>query len=131
MKISIVGSGYVGLTTGVALASLGHKVICVDKDEPKIEKLKSGVIPIYEPGLEEMLNTYKFNIRFTSDLSEAVQESEVIFICVGILYRKDCILTWLSFWLVFFLLSLEYYKRKRVFVSKHNYYLKDSCEMVK
>ena len=88
-KIAIIGTGYVGLTTGVALASLGHKVICMDKNESKIDKLKSGIIPIYEPGLEEMLNTHKFNIRFASDLSEAIQKSEVIFICVGTPARED------------------------------------------
>ena len=89
MRISIIGTGYVGLTTGVALASLGHKVICVDKDNQKIEKIKEGKAHIYEPGLEKMLNTYKLNIRFTSDLSEAVQKSEVIFICVGTPARED------------------------------------------
>jgi UDPglucose 6-dehydrogenase len=89
MKISIVGTGYVGLTTGVALASLGHKVICVDKDNQKIEKIKKGEIPIYEPGLEDLINKYKTNIEFTSELVQAVQESEVIFICVGTPSRKD------------------------------------------
>ena len=85
---------------------------------------------IYKLGLKDLLNTYRFNIVFTSELVQAVQKSEVIFIYVGVLCREGCILTWLSFWLVFFLLSLEYYIRKRVFVGKHNYYLKDSCEMV-
>ena len=60
MNIAIVGSGYVGLVTGVCLAQIGHKVICVDVDEEKIKKLKQGKIPIYEPGLEELL---KKNLR--------------------------------------------------------------------
>ena len=89
MKISVVGSGYVGLTTGVALDSLGHKVICVDKDNQKIEKTKEGEIPIYEPGLEDLINKYKTNIEFTSELVQAVQESEVIFVCVGTPARED------------------------------------------
>jgi len=88
-RIAIIGTGYVGLTIGVALSSLGHKVICMDKDESKIEKLKTGVIPIYEPGLDSLLNAYKPNIKFTSELSKAVQESEVIFICVGTPSRED------------------------------------------
>ena len=89
MKIAVVGTGYVGLTTGVALSSLGHKVICIDKDESKIEKLKRGDIPIYEPGLDDLLNAYKSNIKFTSKLSKAVRESQVIFICVGTPSRED------------------------------------------
>lgn len=88
-KIAVIGTGYVGLTTGVALSSLGHKVICMDKDELKIEKLKREIVPIYEPGLEDLLNTYKSNIKFTSELSKVVQESEIIFICVGTPSRED------------------------------------------
>ena len=88
-KIAAIGTGYVGLTTGVALASLDHKVICMDKDESKIGKLKRGIVPIYELGLDSLLNTYKSNIEFTSELSRAVQESEIIFICVGTPSRED------------------------------------------
>ena len=89
MNISVIGTGYVGLTTGIALASLGHKVICMDKDKSKIEKLKMGIIPIYEPGLEEFLNKYSSNIEFTFDLSETVEKSKVIFICVGTPSKED------------------------------------------
>jgi len=88
-KIGIIGTGYVGLTTGVALASLGHKVICVDKDKEKMNNLNRGIIPIYEPGLEDLLNTYKANIEFTSDFSRIIQKSEIIFICVGTPSKED------------------------------------------
>jgi len=88
-KIAVIGTGYVGLTTGVALAYLGHKVLCVDKDKSKIEKLKRGIVPIYEPGLEDVLKKHKKNIKFTTNLKEAVLKSEVIFICVGTPSKKD------------------------------------------
>ncbi len=89
MKITIIGTGYVGLTTGVALAYLGHKVICVDKKRAKIEKLKKGIVPIYEPGIDNFLKKYKKNIKFTIGLKNAIQESKVIFICVGTPSKKD------------------------------------------
>jgi len=88
-KIGIIGTGYVGLTTGVALATLGYKVICMDKDEEKINNLNRGIIPIYEPGLEDLLNIYKANIEFTIDLSRIVRKSEIIFICVGTPSKED------------------------------------------
>lgn len=85
MKISIIGSGYVGLVTGACFADLGNKVICVDNDKSKIKKLKSGIIPIYEPGLEDLVRRNKREGRlfFTCDIKEAVKKSEVIFIAVG------------------------------------------------
>jgi len=89
MKIAIVGTGYVGLTTGVCLASLGHKVICVDKIENKIQKLKRGISPIYEPGITQFLKKYKKNINFTKNLADAVLNSEVIFIAVGTPAKND------------------------------------------
>lgn len=82
-KIAIIGTGYVGLTTGICLAYLGHQVICVDKDENKIKKLVAGIIPIYEPGLGDLLEKCRKNISFTANLPEAVGQSEVVFICVG------------------------------------------------
>lgn len=88
-KISIIGTGYVGLTTGVCLAYLGHKVICVDKDKGKIQKLKRGIIPIFEPGLDEILKKNRRNIEFTANLRDAVNKSEVIFIAVGTPSKKD------------------------------------------
>ena len=85
MKISIHGSGYVGLVTGSCLADLGHEVICFDTDVDKINKLKNGVAPIYEPGLEILIqdNLQKGNMVFTNDLELAVDKSDVHFIAVG------------------------------------------------
>ncbi len=85
MNISIIGSGYVGLVTGACFAELGNKVICADNDLKKISGLKRGLIPIYEPGLEELilLNLKNKRLKFTSSIKDAVKASEVIFIAVG------------------------------------------------
>jgi len=88
-KIAIIGTGYVGLTTGTALAYLGHKVICVDRNNVKIKKLKRGIMPIYESGLEELLKKHHKNIDFTTNLKDSVKKSEIIFICVSTPSRKD------------------------------------------
>jgi len=85
MKLTIAGTGYVGLVTGTGFANLGNDVLCFDIDRKKIDSLKNGIIPIYEPGLEEI---YKRNVeagrlKFTSDTQKAIQESEIIFICVN------------------------------------------------
>lgn len=85
MKVAVVGTGYVGLVTGVVLAELGNDVICVDKDEAKVEKLKQGIPPIYEPGIEELLKK-ALNEGFltvSTSISDAVQASEVVYIAVG------------------------------------------------
>jgi UDPglucose 6-dehydrogenase len=91
MNICMVGTGYVGLVTGAALADLGMNVICVDKDEAKIAALGSGVIPIYEPGLEELVarNERKGRLRFTTDLKAGIESALVIFIAVGTPPRPD------------------------------------------
>ncbi len=83
MKICVVGVGYVGLVTGVCLADLGNDIICVDIDKEKINNLKKGILPIFEPGLEELLKRNKKRIKFTTLLKEGVQKSEIIFIAVG------------------------------------------------
>lgn len=89
MRIAIIGTGYVGLVTGVCLASKGHSVICSDIDKTKIELLDRGIIPIYENGLEELLEKSRKNIVFSSDLKEACRNSEVIMICVGTPEKSD------------------------------------------
>jgi UDPglucose 6-dehydrogenase len=83
-KISIVGTGYVGLVTGACFAEIGHQVICVDNDLKKVEMLQAGGIPIYEPGLEEIVkrNVAAGRLRFTGQIADGVKNSEVIFIAV-------------------------------------------------
>ena len=85
MRITIIGTGYVGLVSGTCFAEVGNKVTCVDVNTQKIEKLKQGIIPIYEPGLEEMVlnNVTHKNLFFTTNLTEAIKEAEVVFIAVG------------------------------------------------
>lgn len=85
MKIGIVGAGHVGLVTGACLAHLGHEVVCVDSDRTKINQLKRGKIPIYEPGLEEMVTACLRERRlfFTGEIREVVRRTEVLFVCVG------------------------------------------------
>jgi UDPglucose 6-dehydrogenase len=85
MKVCVVGTGYVGLTTGAVFADLGNNVICVDNIKEKIDSLNKGIMPIYEPGLEEMVHRNKKDNRlvFTTDVDNSIKKSEVIFIAVG------------------------------------------------
>lgn len=91
MKISVIGTGYVGLVSGVCFAQMGNSVTCVDIDKKKIENLKQGVIPIYEPGLEDMtLENYKNKtLSFTTDVSDAIKNSSITFIAVGTPMGED------------------------------------------
>lgn len=91
MKICMVGTGYVGLVTGACLADFGMDVVCVDKDEEKIKALQRGRVPIYEPGLEEIVakNERAGRLRFTTDLKRSIEESLAIFIAVGTPPRPD------------------------------------------
>jgi UDPglucose 6-dehydrogenase len=84
MKLTIIGTGYVGLVTGTCFAEVGHRVICVDNDASKVQLLKSGGLPIYEPGLEPMVakNVRAGNLTFTTSTAEGVEDSEVVFIAV-------------------------------------------------
>jgi len=91
MKIAIIGTGYVGLVTGVCLADFGNDIICVDNDKEKIDILNKGQLPIYEPGLKEIIErnrNYK-RIEFTTDIKHAVSHSEIIFITVGTPEKED------------------------------------------
>lgn len=91
MDIAVVGTGYVGLVSGVCLAHIGHNVICCDNNEEKIKILQSGGVPIYEPGLDELLNKYRKNkrITFTTSIAEAAKKATVIFIAVGTPSKKN------------------------------------------
>lgn len=85
MRVAVIGTGYVGLVTGVVLAELGNDVICVDKDPQKVEMLRDGIPPIYEPGIEEMLRRglYSQHLHISDSIEHAVQHSEIVFIAVG------------------------------------------------
>ena len=90
MKLCMIGTGYVGLVSGVCFSDLGNDVICVDKDINKINLLKKGKIPIYEPGLSELVvkNYKNKRLKFSSDLETSVKNSDIVFICVGTPTKK-------------------------------------------
>ncbi len=91
MRISIVGTGYVGLVTGTCFAEMGNEVTCVDIDEAKLDKLRAGIVPIHEPGLDGMIaaNTAEGRLTFSSKLDDSLHESQVIFIAVGTPPNED------------------------------------------
>ena len=91
MKLCMIGAGYVGLVSGVCFSDLGNDVICVDKDLNKIENLKKGIIPIYEPGLDELaLKNFKNKrLKFSTNLKDSISKSDIIFICVGTPTKKN------------------------------------------
>ena len=91
MKLCMIGTGYVGLVSGVCFSDLGNTVYCVDNDIEKINALNKGILPIYEPGLEEILkrNYKQKRLIFTNNLKEAVENSDIIFICVGTPTKKN------------------------------------------
>ena len=91
MRLCMIGTGYVGLVSGVCFSDLGNTVYCVDKDKEKIKLLNKGKVPIYEPGLEELLkkNLKQKKLIFTSNLKSAVEKSDIIFICVGTPTKKN------------------------------------------
>ena len=91
MKVSIFGTGYVGLVTGTCFAEMGNDVLCLDIDEKKVNSLKTGVVPIFEPGLAPLINQNfsKKTLNFSSDLEKGVSHGEVIFISVGTPEEED------------------------------------------
>jgi UDPglucose 6-dehydrogenase len=91
MKLCMIGTGYVGLVSGACFSDLGNDVICVDRDEKKIEDLKKGIIPIFEPGLDELvLKNYKNKrLKFSTNLKASISKSDVVFICVGTPSKKN------------------------------------------
>jgi UDPglucose 6-dehydrogenase len=91
MKIAVIGTGYVGLTTGACLAEIGHQVVCNDVDEAKIARMQKGECPIFEEGLPELLTKHleTGNLLFTTSIQETIKDAEVIFICVGTPPKPD------------------------------------------
>src|SRR6185503_14272162 len=91
LRIAVVGTGYVGLVVGTCLAENGNAVVCVDNDETKVAALRRGEVPIYEPGLEEMIsrNVAEERLSFSTDLAAAVRASEILFIAVGTPQGED------------------------------------------
>ena len=85
MNIAIVGSGYVGLVSGTCFSEMGNKVICIDIDQEKIQKLENGIIPIFEPGLEQIVlkNVKNKNLFFSTNVGESINDAEIVFIAVG------------------------------------------------
>ncbi|MCB0623330.1 MAG: UDP-glucose/GDP-mannose dehydrogenase family protein, partial [Saprospiraceae bacterium] len=84
MNIAVVGTGYVGLVTGTCFAETGNQVVCVDIDAAKVERMRNGEVPIYEPGLELLFerNTKQGRLRFTTDLQEAVDHAQILFLAL-------------------------------------------------
>jgi len=91
MKLCMIGTGYVGLVSGVCFSDLGNNVVCVDRDIKKIEDLKKGIVPIYEPGLEELVlkNLKNNRLKFSTNLKDSILKSDVVFICVGTPTKKN------------------------------------------
>src|SRR6516165_885580 len=90
MRVAMIGSGYVGLVSGACFADFGHVVTCVDKDDGKIAALKRGEMPIFEPGLDELVaaNVAEGRLHFTTDLARAVRDAQAVFIAVGTPSRR-------------------------------------------
>ena len=90
MHVAMIGSGYVGLVSGACFADFGHQVICVDKDKAKIDALNAGEVPIYEPGLTDLVaaNAKAGRLTFTTDLKSAVKDADAVFIAVGTPSRR-------------------------------------------
>ena len=120
MKLCMIGTGYVGLVSGTCFADIGNQVICVDKDQDKIKKLKSGISPIYEPGLNELIkkNYLAKRLSFTTDIKQAITSSDIIFICVGTPTKKGSLNVDLSYVYKCCKEILKYTKKKKILVTK-------------
>ena len=120
MKLCMIGTGYVGLVSGTCFADIGNQVFCVDKDLFKISKLNSGISPIYEPGLDELIkkNHLAKRLIFTSDLKKAVNASDIIFICVGTQNRKGSLKVDLSYVYTAIKEVILITKNKKIIVTK-------------
>jgi len=112
----MIGTGYVGLVSGTCFADIGNQVICVDKDKNKIEKLNSGISPIYEPGLDELIkkNFIAKRLSFTSDIKQALNLCDIIFICVGTPTKKGSTKVDLSYVLKCTNEIFKYTKKKKL-----------------
>ena len=120
MKLCMIGTGYVGLVSGTCFADIGNQVICVDKDLDKISKLKSGISPIYEPGLDELIkkNYSAKRLFFTSNIKQAINSSDIIFICVGTPTKKGSLKVDLSYVYKCCKEILKFTKKKKILVTK-------------
>ena len=120
MKLCMIGTGYVGLVTGTCFADIGNQVYCVDKDKHKIDKLNSGISPIYEPGLDELINKNFAADRliFTTDIKKAINSSDLIFICVGTPTKKGSLKVDLSYVYKSIKEILNHTKKKKIIITK-------------
>ena len=120
MKLCMVGTGYVGLVSGTCFADIGNQVYCVDKDLSKINKLNSGISPIYEPGLDELIkkNYEAKRLIFTTDIKKAINSSDLIFICVGTPTKRGSLNVDLSFVYKCVKEILIHTKKKKVIITK-------------
>ena len=120
MKLCMIGTGYVGLVSGSCFADIGHTVYCVDKNEKIINKLNSGKIPIYEPGLDEIIKkNYKSKrLFFTSNISNAINKSDIIFICVGTPSKKNSLTVDLSYVFKVAKEILKFSKMNKIVITK-------------
>ena len=120
MKICMIGTGYVGLVSGTCFAGIGHTVYCVDNNEDKIKKLNRGECPIYEPGLDELIkeNSRAKRLFFSSNLSEGISKSDIIFICVGTPAKKNSTSVDLSYVFKAAKQIVKFSKKKKIIVTK-------------
>ena len=120
MKLCMVGTGYVGLVSGTCFADIGHTVYCVDKNENIINKLNSGKLPIYEPGLRELIkeNHKSKRLFFTSNISEALKKSDIVFICVGTPSKKNSSFVDLSYVFKVIKEIKKFSKKKKIIITK-------------